>query len=82
MIPEWIENDLLSEGPSVSASNLVYLDVDEIKRETNKAFLLVIDGEEHWIPKSQIADPDEYEVGDKNLTVSVSEWIAEQKELS
>jgi hypothetical protein len=66
----------------MSASNWVHLDVDEIKRETDKAFLLVIDGDEHWIPKSQISEPDDYEVGDKNLTVSVTEWIAEQKELN
>lgn len=61
----------------------VHLDVEEIVRETDKALLLRLDdGEEVWIPLTQIADADDYHEGDTNCTVSVTEWIAEQKGLA
>jgi hypothetical protein len=60
----------------------VHLDVDRIKHETDKAFLVVIDDEEHWLPKSQISDPDDYEAGDEDCTISVTEFIANEKGLS
>lgn len=64
----------------MAQSNWVHLDVKSVKRETDAAFLLVLeDGSEHWIPKSQMADPNDYEEGDENCTISVTEWIAEQK---
>jgi len=57
-----------------------YVDVELIKKETPAAFLMVIDGEEHWLPKSQMADPDDYDEGDVNLTdVAISAWIAGEK---
>lgn len=70
----------------MSSSGYVHLDIDEILRETDKAFLVVYGtdfGErtETWIPKSQIADVDDYEVGDRNLTLSVSQWFAEKEGL-
>jgi hypothetical protein len=59
-----------------------YVDVEEIKKETPAAFLMVIDGEEHWIPKSQMSDPDDYNEGDVNLTdVAISAWIAGEKDI-
>ena len=63
------------------ASNWVHLEVEEILKETPKAFYLFIDGEGYWIPKSQIADPENYSEGDVNATVSVTEWIADEKGL-
>lgn len=65
----------------MSQSGYVHLDVEKVVRQTDSAFLLVIDGEDYWIPKSQIADPETYEPGDENVTVSVTEWIAKQKGL-
>lgn len=60
----------------------VHLDVAEIRSETEKAFLLVLeDGELLWMPKSQISDVDDYSVGDTDAVVSVTEWIANQKGL-
>lgn len=66
----------------MSYSNYVTIMVDEILRETDAAFLLEIDGDEVWIPKSQIADPSDYEMGDKECTLSVTEFIAREKGLS
>jgi hypothetical protein len=60
----------------------IHLDVDKIVRATDKALLLRIDGEEYWIPLSQIAGPDDYDEGDEDCTVSVTEWIAREKGLS
>ena len=60
--------------------NWIHLDVKLIVKETDRAFLLRLDDDtEHWIPKNQISDPDDYEEGDKDCSVSITEWIAEQK---
>lgn len=64
----------------MSASRWIHLDVELIAKETAAAFLLRLDDDtEHWIPKSQIADPEDYSEGDANCGVSITEWIAEQK---
>lgn len=48
---------------------------------TDKALLCEIDGDETWIPKSQIsADSEVSEAGDEG-TLIITEWIAEQKGL-
>lgn len=63
----------------MSASSYVHLDDVEIKRETDSAFLIVWEGDEYWIPKSQMADPDRYSEGDRDCNVSITEWIAGKK---
>jgi len=65
----------------MSASNYVHIHVDEIAKETNAAFLCVIDGEETWLPKSQVADPEDYSEGDCDLTLSITAWLAAEKGL-
>jgi hypothetical protein len=60
----------------------VHFDFEEIVRETDKALLIRFsDGDEHWIPLSQVCDPDDYHAGDKEGTISLTEWIVKQKEL-
>ncbi len=66
----------------MGASGYVHVDVDLIKNETEKAFLVVIDGTEYWLPKSQVSDPDDYEAGDTDCVMSVTEFIARKKGLS
>ncbi len=53
------------------------------KKETPAALLCVIDGEEHWIPKSQVDDESEVfdDQDNKEGTLVISEWIATQKGL-
>lgn len=64
------------------ASNWIHLDVVKIHRESEKAFELELEGGELvWVPKSQISEPDDLEEGDEDVTVSITEWIAEQKGL-
>ena len=48
---------------------------------TGLALLVEIDGEERWVPHSQIDDDSEvFKVGDKGILV-LNEWWAEQKGL-
>ena len=64
-------------------SNYVHLDVDEILKETAKAFLVLLpDGEEVWLPFSQVADHEAYAVGDTGVTISITEWLAREKGLA
>ncbi len=39
------------------------------------------DEDEVWIPLSQLADPDDYDVGDVTLSLSVTQWFADQEGL-
>lgn len=67
----------------MSASGYVHLEVEQILKETDAAFYVLLeDGSRHWIPKSQIADPETYTEGDTSCTVSITEWIADQKGLA
>lgn len=66
-----------------TASDYVHLDVEEIVKETEKAFLLLLsNGSKHWVPMSVCADSDNYSEGDRNCTVSVRRWFAEKEGLS
>jgi hypothetical protein len=52
-----------------------------VLKESEKALLIDFEGEEHWIPKSQVHDDsDVYEEGDLG-TIIISRWIAGQKGL-
>ncbi len=68
-----------------SASSYVHVSVRAILRITAAGMLVVIgeddEQEEVWLPLSQVADSEKYEQGDEDLTISVSEWIAEKKGL-
>lgn len=49
------------------------------KHATQKALLVEVDGDEVWVPQSQITDDSEvWKEGDTG-TLVVTEWIAEQK---
>jgi hypothetical protein len=64
------------------ASNYVYLDVQVIRQETPKAFQVVTyEGRLEWIPKSQVRDPEDFEAGDCDLTLEITDWIAKEKGL-
>lgn len=50
-------------------------------RETDKALLVQTEGEELWIPKSQIHDDSEvFDAEDNNEgLLAIPEWLAEEK---
>ena len=62
----------------MSSSRYAYLDVDEIVTETDLAFLFRVGDEDIWVPKSQIADKDDYEVGDKEVEIGITKWWCEK----
>lgn len=53
----------------------VKIDFDELSKETEAAFLIVIDDEKIWLPKSQVR------VYPKAKTAYVPEWLALEKGL-
>lgn len=65
----------------MGASNWVHVDVAHIVRATENALLVEIDGEEIWLPRSQVSDGESYEVGDTNVTLSITEWLARRRGL-
>jgi len=60
-------------------SRYVHLEGCKILRETAAAFRVEYRGEEFWLPKSQVADAENYVDGDDDVTLSITEWIADQK---
>lgn len=60
-----------------------YIEIEDAKliRSTPKAGLYQIDGEEHWIPWSQINEGSVDRDGETG-SIYISEWIAEQKGLA
>jgi len=55
------------------------LDIDYVKHDTEKAMLVALpNGEEMWLPKSQIIDDNSLE---QPSTLTITHWIARQKEL-
>lgn len=64
-------------------SSYRHLPVEMIVQETDKAFLITSDLIEgtYWIPKSQIADVEDYKKGDVNVTISVTEWFIDKEQL-
>lgn len=61
-------------------SRYVEVEYDEFLRETPNAGLFVIDGEEHWIPWSQIEDGQTFDIGGEG-SISLTKWICDQKEI-
>lgn len=52
-----------------------------VDAETPKAILVTLDGEEHWIPKSQISDDSEVYTSGTEGKLIISTWIAKEKGL-
>ncbi len=63
----------------MSQSNYVHLENCDIVAATDHAILVEYDGDRHWFPRTQVADPDDCKPGEKGRTVSVTDWIARQK---
>jgi hypothetical protein len=65
----------------MSASSWVHIDVEEIIKETDGAFLILVDGCQIWLPKSTVADAGDYSEGDCDCGMSITERIAREKGL-
>lgn len=53
----------------------------ECLKESTDAILVVIEGDEYWIPKSQILGDSEVQGEGDDGELIVTQWIAEQKGL-
>ncbi len=62
----------------MGASDFVYVKAEKIKAVTDKAVLATIDGEDHWIPLSQLGDPERYRQGDTEITLDLTPWMAKK----
>lgn len=60
-------------------SNFVHLEGCDVLKMTGNAMLIRYEDEKLWLPLSQVSDPDVLEEGDRDVTVSITEWIARQK---
>jgi hypothetical protein len=65
----------------MSSSNYIEIEVEEIKAATDKALLCVIDGEETWLPRSQVDGGENFENGEKNVSMYITQFIAREKGL-
>ncbi len=65
----------------MGASSWVHVRVDAVLRVTERAALLDVNGEEVWVPLSQVADAADLSAGPGERTVSVTEWVAREKGL-
>ena len=62
-------------------ANTVQIPDVVVIKDTGRALLCEIEGEQIWIPQSQIDEDSEvYQEGDEG-TLVITEWIAEQKGL-
>lgn len=62
------------------ANSVTFHDVT-VLRDSGAALLCNIEGEEIWMPKSQITDDSEVYKMDTEGDLVITEWIAEQKGL-
>jgi len=71
----------LREG-TVGTTNWVNVEVESIVAATEKAiYVRTPDGEEVWLPRSQLSEGEKYQKGWTELTLSVTEFIAREKGL-
>jgi hypothetical protein len=67
---------------ATSSADAVYLPNVTAKRETDKALLCVIEGEEKWIPKSCVHDDSEVFAEGDTGELAVKSWFAEKEGLA
>lgn len=65
-----------------SEEDVVLLEGCLAKHETEKAYLVLYEGEELWLPKSQIVEEssEEIQIGETG-TIAIKEWLAKEKNL-
>ncbi len=61
------------------AEELARIEVERVKRATDKALCVVVEGEEVWIPKSAIHDDSEVWKEGQDGTLVIPLWLAEAK---
>lgn len=62
--------------------NWIEVQVTRIIKETDAAFLVEIEEEEYWLPKSQIWEPETYSESDEDVSMEITRFIADTKGIS
>jgi hypothetical protein len=57
-------------------TEMISLDYDSVEDETSKAYLVRIEGDDYWLPKSQIG-----EMNADDYTIELPVWLAKEKGL-
>lgn len=66
----------------MNSHELVEVEItDPVEVETPKAIMFTHEGEEFWIPKSQIGNDSEVQGKGDTGTLIIPEWLAEEKGL-
>lgn len=58
--------------------------VDSVKRVLPKVYIVIIDGDECMLPKSQVttADESELEQDQQNIDITIPKWLARDRNLT
>jgi hypothetical protein len=71
----------MGEGGVMAKEDEVRFEGVTCKAESERAILVEIEGEEIWVPKSQVVNDSEvYKKGDDGVLI-LTRWICEQKKL-
>jgi len=65
-----------------AVGDVTRVDVDEVKATTAKAVLVDVGGDEEWVPRSVIVEPEDgegLERGDGDLDLYLLRWFADKK---
>ena len=62
-------------------SSWVWLENCDVLRVTTQAIIIEYDGEQIWLPQSQVDEPERLDAGDCGVTIGITEWIANQKDI-
>lgn len=65
----------------MSSNELIEIYVDKLIRQSDLAALCLIDGEEAWLPWSQIDEGSEIAKDGDSGTIWIPEWLADAKGL-
>jgi hypothetical protein len=63
-------------------TELAQVEVEQVVRATGKALLVLVEGEEVWIPRSQIQEDSEVQDEGDSGTLVIPMWLAEEKGLA
>lgn len=57
----------------------VHLEGCFVQRTTEKALLVQYNGESYWLPRAAVSNGGNFDAGDRNVTISIPERLAEEK---
>lgn len=59
----------------------VHLEGCFIRKTTEKALLIEYRGTEYWLPRAAVSNGDNFDTGDRDVTISIPERLAQEKDI-